>query len=376
MEKTLPIKVNASVHTECWTYNKLCILETSPYFNAWLSSNFGIYMDSEYIMNFGRINRTFYLNDYSNILRISELNYWENTPNTIMKTIESEILKGNYLIIYLMLNIEKHFIHEFVFYGFNSENRELYTLMLKEGRFKKKTVSYDYFITHYKNLYDYHLFNPDNIAWFGSNFFPITKIQIRDDFDDSICFVEATRRFNEELYGKKILISDPTSAKEEKYLTGIECINGISLRVKEYIRDQQFITGEILTKLSFEMRRNVCKLYEHHCIVNRSMMWILKQVEAKEEPYIQLHWNLCKRIKKLAMLSVKFHVTGNWENVTKMDQELENLYDNVKESLSGFIDSVTVLRKKQNKESYNDLLKKHPSILTEMEHFKDNQVAL
>ncbi len=333
-------------------------------------------MDSEYIMNFGRINRTFYLNDYSNILRISELNYWENTPNTIMKTIESEILKGNYLIIYLMLNIEKHFIHEFVFYGFNSEKRELYTLMLKEGRFKKKTVSYDYFITHYKNLYDYHLFNPDNIAWFGSNFFPITKIQIRDDFDDSICFVEATRRFNEELYGKKILISDPTSAKEEKYLTGIECINGISLRVKEYIRDQQFITGEILMKLSFEMRRNVCKLYEHHCIVNRSMMWILKQVEAKEEPYIQLHWNLCKRIKKLAMLSVKFHVTGNWENVTKMDQELENLYDNVKESLSGFIDSVTVLRKKQNKESYNDLLKKHPSILTEMEHFKDNQVAL
>ena len=345
MKKTLPIKVDASIQTECWTYNKLCILETSPYSDAWLSSNFGIYMDPEYLVCFGRINNTFYLNEYSNILEISELNYWENTPDTIVDTIEFEILKGNYLIIYLMLNVEKHMIHEFVFYGFDSEKQELYTLKLNQGKFKKKTVSYDWFITHYKNLYDYHLNNPDNIAWFGSNFFPLTKIKVRDDFNDSICFVETMRRFNEELYGKKVLISNPITLKEEQYLTGIECINGISLRVNEYIRDQQFINGETLRKLSFEMQRNVCKLYEHHCVINRSMEWIIKQVQTKDEYYVQLHWDLCKRIKKLAMLSIKFENTGNWEIINKMDKELENLYDNVKEALRDFIDSITVLKK-------------------------------
>ena len=184
------------------------------------------------------------------------------------------------------------------------------------------------------------------------------------------------RRFNEELYGKKVLISNPITLKEEQYLTGIECINGISLRVNEYIRDQQFINGETLRKLSFEMQRNVCKLYEHHCVINRSMEWIIKQVQTKDEYYVQLHWDLCKRIKKLAMLSIKFENTGNWEIINKMDKELENLYDNVKEALRDFIDSITVLKKKYNKEFYNDLLKKHPSILAEMEHFKDEQVAL
>ncbi|MCI8610501.1 MAG: hypothetical protein HFH11_10140 [Dorea sp.] len=376
MKKTLPIKVNASIQTECWTYNKLCILETSPYSDAWISSNFGIYMDPEYLVCLGRINTTFYLNEFSNILEISEMDYWKNTPNTIVGTIEAEIQKGNYLVIYLMLSVEEHTIHEFVFYGFDSEKHELYTLMLNQGTFKKKTVSYDWFITHYKNLYDYHLYNPDNIAWFGSNFFPITKIKVRDDFNDSICFVEAMRRFNEELLGKRILISNPITSTEEQYLTGIECINGISLRVKEYIRDQQFIKGNTLKKLSFEMQRNVCKLYEHHCVVNKSMKWIMKQVETTDEHYIQLHWNLCERMKKLAMLSMKFDITGNWDILNKMDKGLENLYDAVKDSLCGFIDSVTVLKKNYNKASYNDLLKKHPSILAETEHFNDEQVAL
>lgn len=204
MKKALPIKVNASVHTECWTYNKLCILETSPYAEAWLSSNFGIYMNSDYVLHFGT-NKEFYHNEYSNILDITELDYWRNPPNVIIKTIEDEISKGNYMIVYLMLSVEKHKIHEFVFYGFDSEKRELYTLMLYNGKFREETVSYDWFISRYKNLYDYHLYNPDNVAWFGANFFPITKAKLRDDFNDSICFVESMRRFSEEIYGKKLL---------------------------------------------------------------------------------------------------------------------------------------------------------------------------
>lgn len=377
MIKILPIKVNASIHTECWTYNKLCILETSPFAEAWISSNFGIYMDSDYLVFFGRTNNAFYLNEYSSILDIIELDYWRNPPNTIINTIENEISKGNYMIVYLMLSVENHRIHEFVFYGFDSEKHELYTLMLDGGKFKEKMVSYDWFTTHYKDLYDYHLYAPDNIAWFGANFFPITKVKLRDDFNNSICFVESMRRFSEELYGKKIMMYNPITSKEEQYLTGVECLNGISLRVKEYIRDKQFIHGDVLKKLSFELRRNICKLYEHQCIVNKSMKWIYHQIGNQDDNnYIQSHGILCEKIEELAMLAVKFEISGNWMNIDKIDKEFKNLYGNLKESLSGFIDSVTVLKKKCNKESYNDLLKKHPSILTEMEHFKDEQVAL
>jgi len=338
MTKILPIKVAASIHTECWTYNKLCILE---------------------------------LNEYSNILDMSELNYWENTPDTIINTVENEISNGNYIIVYLMLSVENHFVHEYVFYGFDSEKQELYTLMLDGGRFKEKTVSFDWFIAHYKNLYDYHLYKPDNIAWFGSNFFPITKVKLRNDFNDSICFVESMRRFDEELYGKKIVISNPITSREEQYRTGIECINGISLRVKEYIRDRQYIKDVILEKLSFEMRRNICKLYEHQCIVNKAMKWICHPFGREDNRYIQSHWRLCEKMEELSLLSIKFEVTGDWELIYKIDKKLENLYENVKESLSGFLDSVTDLKKKSNIEAYNDLLKRNESILAEMEHFKD-----
>lgn len=372
MIKILPIKVNASIHTECWTYNKLCILETSPYAEAWISSNFGIYMDSDYLVSFGRTNNAFYLNEYSNILDITELDYWRNSPNAIINTIENEISNGNYMIVYLMLSVENHRIHEFVFYGFDSEKHELYTLMLDCGKFKEKTVPYDWFITHYKNLYDYHLYNPDNIAWFGANFFPITKAKLRDNFNDSICFAESMRRFSEELYGKKIMMYNPITSKEEQYLTGIECINGISHRVKEYIRDQQFINGDILKRLSFELRRNICKLYEHQDVVNKAMKWIFRQIGGKDDNrYIHLHCILCEKIEELAMLSIKFEISGSWEIIDKIDKKFENLYDDMKETLGSFIDSVTVLKKKCNKESYNNFLKECPSILAEMKHFRD-----
>lgn len=371
MKKALPIKVNASVHTECWTYNKLCILETSPYAEAWLSSNFGIYMNSDYVLHFGT-NKEFYHNEYSNILDVTELDYWRNPPNVIIKTIEDEISKGNYMIVYLMLSVEKHKIHEFVFYGFDSEKRELYTLMLYNGKFREETVSYDWFISRYKNLYDYHLYNPDNVAWFGANFFPITKAKLRDDFNDSICFVESMRRFSEEIYGKKIAILNPITSNEEQYLTGIECINGISIRIKEYIRDKQFIKDDILKNLSFELRRNICKLYEHQCVVNRAMRWILREIGVKDDNhYIQLHWGLCRKIEKLAMLSIKFEVSGVWENISKIEKGFENLYDDMKETLNNFIDRVTAFKKESNIDSYNKLLKECPSILSEMEHFYD-----
>lgn len=80
----------------------------------------------------------FILTEYSSILDIIELDYWRNPPNTIINTIENEISKGNYMIVYLMLSVENHRIHEFVFYGFDSEKHELYTLMLDGGKFKEK----------------------------------------------------------------------------------------------------------------------------------------------------------------------------------------------------------------------------------------------
>ena len=180
------------------------------------------------------------------------------------------------------------------------------------------------------------------------------------------------RRFSEEIYGKKIAILNPITSNEERYLTGIECINGISIRIEEYIRDKQFIKDDILKNLSFELRRNICKLYEHQCVVNKAMRWMLREIGVKDDNhYIQSHWVLCRKIEKLAMLSIKFEVSGIWENIDKIEKGFENLYDDMKEALNNFIDRVTVVKKESNIDSYNNLLKECPSILAEMEHFYD-----
>lgn len=102
------------------------------------------------------------------------------------------------------------------------------------------------------------------------------------------------------------------------------------------------------------------------------MRWILREIGVKDDNhYIQLHWGLCRKIEKLAMLSIKFEVSGVWENINKIEKGFENLYDDMKETLNNFIDRVTVFKKESNIDSYNKLLKECPSILSEMEHFYD-----
>ena len=46
MKKTLPIVLeNAAIVTECWTFEKLAIIQTSPLAEDWLASHFRLYID-------------------------------------------------------------------------------------------------------------------------------------------------------------------------------------------------------------------------------------------------------------------------------------------------------------------------------------------
>ncbi|MCI8331586.1 MAG: hypothetical protein HFE78_02000 [Clostridiales bacterium] len=54
MKKELPIERNNLIDsTECWTFEKLAIIQASPYAEAWLASHLNVFMNYDYTVSFG-----------------------------------------------------------------------------------------------------------------------------------------------------------------------------------------------------------------------------------------------------------------------------------------------------------------------------------
>ena len=49
----LPIVVDATIKTECWTYFKTCVLETNRFGKNWLSTHMNIFLDGNNNALFG-----------------------------------------------------------------------------------------------------------------------------------------------------------------------------------------------------------------------------------------------------------------------------------------------------------------------------------
>ena len=53
MEIRLPIELKTAVITECWTFEKLAVIQSSPLADDWLASHLSLYMDAEFSCYFG-----------------------------------------------------------------------------------------------------------------------------------------------------------------------------------------------------------------------------------------------------------------------------------------------------------------------------------
>lgn len=349
--------------SECWNYNKFAIMQTSKHSDAWIASHFGIYFDETFNIYFGNNGKIWYLNDFAGILEFDEINYWEALPSEIVDIIEKQIDEGLYVIVYLMTDVNSHKVHEYLFYGYDYQC--LYSLSLIKGRFGPVKLSKSWVFQTYKNYYDYHLYNPNNIAWFSANFFPITIVRVTDRLNESVCFQEAVRRFEEELNGKQL-----KTINDQKLYTGIECIKAMHTTTKNILKDRQYIDGQLFDDISKRYRLGLCKIYEHMMLVSNSMIWMLKLMqEGLNHKFIVGYNNCIETVQQLAMISVKFSITRDWNLLEISEGKFEDIYCKTKENLQLFLKAIVLAKNEQNQKRFTRLIDQYPNLLTEREYF-------
>lgn len=59
MNKTLPVELNACIKTECWTYMRMCVIQTMENYEKWLYTHMTTFVDCN--------TRTSYFGDYTKV---------------------------------------------------------------------------------------------------------------------------------------------------------------------------------------------------------------------------------------------------------------------------------------------------------------------
>lgn len=101
----LPINMdNVECVTECWTYNRMIILKTSPYYEDWIASHYNLYAAKNNTNNYGFLfgETHIYTPDYyDDILIRRQVKYFEQTVDGFVDMLKGEIQKGYYVNIML-----------------------------------------------------------------------------------------------------------------------------------------------------------------------------------------------------------------------------------------------------------------------------------
>lgn len=141
----LPIQIDdIGCVTDCWIYNRLAIIKTSPFYSDWIASHYDLLSMDHNNIFFGDIS--LYPPSYhDSILLRKQLLLSQFTKANIIKRIKECIENGYYVIITLKQYSDRDFYHEVLIYGFDDNKSVLLTVGLDKNRFKKINFNYNYF---------------------------------------------------------------------------------------------------------------------------------------------------------------------------------------------------------------------------------------
>lgn len=351
--KKLPIQLEAPYMNECGTHLRLAIIQASSYGTAWMASHFDIFMNPEFKIYYGHVNDVYRMEYYNDILEFNEIDYWSVTPEKIVDLLISEINNNHYMVVYLRKEATGN--REHLFYGYDKIKRIFYVSTLSHGRFRGETYTFEEIEAYFSDFRAYNLAFPEGYALVNAQFYPITRIKLRDDYNAQDCYYAVFKRFLDEIEGKTHIVqtynNDKQAVDPKIYHTGLACLPGMEDRIYQYIRDRSFIVkDQVLKSLARELKWNLQKLSDHRYIIFSSMQWLLTKFEIVDDtiyPVIAAYETCCRTMKQLANMAAKFELTENWDILERIETLLKTRYTEEKEILQSFADKIGAMYFKQ-----------------------------
>lgn len=347
MKKRLPIVIDAIIMSDCCTYDRIAIIQTSPHAEAWLSTHINVIVEDNLSAWHGSVDSIYTMDYYKDILSFQEINTWEVPPEKIVAMIKEEINNGNYIEIELNFS-ENSFInrHEALIFGYDDEENVFNTSLFDRPtrKFQEKTLSFDFIEKSYNDVFEYYRVEPEQMVNTQMKFFNINRISLKSNYDEDGCFFNAVLKLDEERHGKTYEVMLGNGTKSHCY-KGLSCLLGIKEILGGIISDNDFENAS-LRNLYWSFN----KLYEYRNIVLLTMNWLVKSLEKPNKDILDSckeYERYCEDYKKMRNLLLKYQQTHDKNIIIRIYDKLDPQYEHEKSALSKLLDKAFPLYVKQ-----------------------------
>lgn len=348
--KLLPTVKKTFITSECWTYYKLSIIQTLPFFDLWLATHMKIYSDQYGDTYFGDAGRPYPLSYFSEILHMEEKSIFDFSSNDIIEFIIHEIDKGNYLIMDANYNkllgrsSSSFWLHETLIYGYDTDTKEFITPLLSNQAFKETRISFQAFKDSYEDILDFYTQNNDELFDRRSYFFPITILKPKHNYTNANACYDFVTKLRYELTGMMYTEQQyPSSGSSEEtytYCTGLSCLPSFANIMQDLFKS--------LDETQDMPKRycNTClKLYENQNMLLHSMKWFANEHAKGSKPLedlIKQYENCCNTMYNNVLLFYKYLLNRDNRIIETIINSLNQIYDREKKLLEEIIETVKV----------------------------------
>lgn len=337
---TLPINMDhVECVTECWTYYKLIVLKTSPYYEDWIASHYSIYTTNQFNFRFGET--WMYTPDYYDaILRSKPVHLFGMTESNIVDKLKAELSNGYYLTVVIRPNKDEDWYHEVIFYGYNDEEKVFYVIGRENYTFQKQTCSYKYMEDILQDLHDNFRKREQKGMEMSLQYqYPICAFKLRDDYSNDNCVFLAYRKLINELEG----VCFQNGKKNTTWLfkvcsrvyRGISCLNGLVDMIHKIMAGEDMEPGCQGIVIAIQ------KLYEHRRMMIISMRYMLRKWEKAMKPRaaecISKYEECCNVVEKWGNMAIKYGLTKNEELLRRIIAEVPEVYEKEYNILNDFV---------------------------------------
>lgn len=332
MLRKLQLSKEVFINSECWTYYKFAIMQTSDYFETWLTNHMELYIDQNANAIFGNDGMMYPLSYYSDILNIGEKHILDVPVENIIGFLIEQIDSGNYVILdlnykrILFPDTDEFQLHETLVYGYDLEKKEFIVPIMKKGVFKENKVSFDVLVKSYQESFDYYQNDINRLFNRRLWFLGITIINLKNDCDNSNKFYDLIKKMNIHLEGRIYTKRNRTSGQGDKgytYYTGVSCLSYLINLIEGCLENCSIKNDAIAEKY----RKACLKIFESQKMILHLLKWAYFNLEVNDVDanlLIKEYEHCCSKTNAAVLLFYKYRTLKELNIINRILKNLKN----------------------------------------------------
>ncbi|MCI9414474.1 MAG: hypothetical protein HFJ79_04740 [Clostridiales bacterium] len=329
MKQILPICIENSLPTECWSYYRFAIIEAYPHLIPWMVQHYqhifsGYGWEVFHGQNGAKYDQLTY---YSDALITHGMYHEEVSSSDLIPFIREKINQGLYPLIEcdysLLLGKEPGHTHEVLVYGYDDENQFIFFPFLKNVKWKSKTVGYADFQRAFAS-FDHLSSNTIDLSLFRREYlYPVTLLSPRKEFHTEyspFILFNDLRDIGFQAYQIYETYNTADDSICPAYYGYLGVYNALLIAAGRILVDEEF-------RRKYRYAENLNRLHVYRQRFGKNMKFLLSQFTIPyDDSWFVLDKEIVQNLNCCVMLGLKYEQTGDLRHIPSIHDYMLEIF--------------------------------------------------